>query len=95
MTALMDPVIQYILLLGITIVISIVALNRESITFHLLAAVAWFAATLGHVMIGETTSPLTWALAFLYLAIGLTFTLTTLQGTLDYLRDKKGKLTLD
>jgi hypothetical protein len=95
MTALMDPVIQYILLFGITIVISIVALNRDSITFHLLAAVAWFSATLGHLMIGETTSPLTWALAFLYLAIGFTFTLTTMQQTLDFLKAKKGSVTLD
>jgi hypothetical protein len=85
----MDPVIQYILLFGITIVITIVGLSRDSITFHLLAAISWFATALGHLMIGETTSPLTWALGFLYVGIGLTFTLSTLDKTLGFLRGQK------
>jgi hypothetical protein len=94
MTALMDPVIQYVFLIGITLLFSILAVNRDSITFHALAAFTWFATSLGHMMIGQQTSPLTIALAFLYLGIGLIFTISTLDKTLAFLKEKRVRLEL-
>jgi hypothetical protein len=94
MTALMDPVIQYVFLIGITLLFSILAVNRDSITFHALAAFTWFITALGHMMIGQQTSPLTSALAFLYLGIGLIFTISTVHKTLTLLHEKRVELEL-
>jgi len=94
MTALMDPVIQYVFLIGITLLFSILAVNRDSITFHALATLSWFATALGHMMIGEQSSPLTSALAFLYSGIGLIFLISTMDKTLAFLKTKREKLEL-
>ena len=94
MTALMDPVIQYIFLIGITLLFSILAINRDSIIFHILAAFTWFASALGHLMIGQQSSPLTNALAILYLGIGLIFTISAMHKTLEFLQEKRVRLEL-
>jgi len=94
MTALMDPVIQYVFLIGITLLFSILALNRDSILCHALAAFTWFITALGHMMIGQQTSPLTSPLAFLYLGIGLIFTINTMHKTLEFLQEKRVRLEL-
>lgn len=94
MTVLMDPVIQYILLMGITIIFTTIALNRDSITFSLLAAFTWFVASLGHLAIGQLDSPLTAALAMLYVGIGIVFTVSTLDKTLAFMKESRARLEI-
>ena len=91
----MDPVIQYVFLIGITLVFSILALNRNSITFHAIAAFTWFVTALGHMAVGELTSPLTSTLAFLYFGIGLIFTVSTADKALGFLKEKRGSIELE
>lgn len=94
MTVLMDPVIQYVFLIGITLVFSILALNRESIVFHAIAAFTWFITALGHLAVGELASPLTSTLAFLYFGIGLIFVVSTVDKTLAFLQENRVRLEL-
>ena len=94
MTVLMDPVIQYILLMGITIIFTSIALSRDSITFSLLAAFTWFVASSGHLAIGQLDSPLTAALAMHYDGKGLVFTVNTVDKTLAYMKESRARLEL-
>jgi hypothetical protein len=90
----MDPVTQYVLLICITIIFSVLALERNSITFHLLAAFTWFITALGHLAIGTLESPLTSTLAFLYLGIGLIFTVSTTDKAIAFLKVKRENIEL-
>jgi hypothetical protein len=90
----MDPVIQYILLMGITLIFTIIALSRDSITFSLLAAFTWFVASLGHLAIGQLDSPLTAALAMLYVGIGIVFIVSGMDKTLALLKENRARLEL-
>ncbi len=94
MTALMDPVLQYIFLIAITILFTVLALNRESILLHASSAFMWFFTALIHIIIGEQTSALTSTLPFLYFGVGFIFSVSTTYKALQYLHDKKGSLDL-
>jgi hypothetical protein len=91
---LIDPLIQYVLLIGVTLLFSILAISRDSITLSLMASFTWFIAALAHLALGEPSSLLTVSLAMFYFGIGLIFTISTVDKTLSYLKDKRGSLEL-
>lgn len=81
---------QYMIMMAITLLFTVLALAYdENKLLGLLAALSWFLSALGHFSMGDKTSALTWGLAWLFVGIGLLFTIETIIKTARLLREKR------
>ena len=90
----LDPTLQYTFLMGITLLFTVLAINRRSITLSILSAISWFASSLAHQMISPQTSPLTNPISLLYMGIGIIFTIATVMMALNYLKEERTSVEL-
>lgn len=81
---------QYMILIAITLLFTILALAYEKkITLGLLAAIAWFVTALGHLAVGDKTSVLTASLPLIFFVFGFLFSLRVTLQALDMFKEKR------
>jgi len=78
--------IQYVFLFGLSIVFSTVSLNRQTMMTFLLAGISWVA--MGLTNFTFSTNPLSTALSYIFVALGLIFFLASIQVLGEAVMDK-------
>jgi len=92
MLAVVAEADQYIILVAITLLLTIMSIAwRESITLSMLATLSWIVSTLGSFSVGSQTSSLTTVLAYLSLAFALIFGVRTVIMGADWIGARKKK----
>lgn len=81
---------QYMIMIAVTLLFTILALIYEKkLTFGLLAAIAWFVSSLGHLAVGDKTSVLTAALPLIFFIFGFLFSLKVTLQALSMFKEKR------
>jgi len=85
---------QYLILLGITLLFSVLALiedesNPKNLIIEFLAAVTWFASAYAHFSVGDTTSYLTVPVTWLFVGFGLIFALSGVMDSLQLMTKRR------
>jgi len=83
---------QYAILLGITILFTLLAIYRRTPLADLIAWVCWFVCATCHLLASPLNSPLL-PVAFIYVAFGFVFLILSIADTgayLDYRKAQKG-----
>lgn len=63
---------QYMIMMAISLLFTVLAIAyRENYLLGLIAGLSWLTSSLAHFAVGDKTSPLTSALAYLFLGFGI------------------------
>ncbi len=77
---------------AVTILFTLISIgSHKEIHFKWLAAVCWFVFAIVHFIVGDKTSALTYALAFLWMGLGLVFTVWGISSFFEVKKDKVWK----
>lgn len=79
---------QYIIMVGITLLFTVLALAWRKITLTLLASMCWFISAATHLAASPATSPL-FGLVWLYFGIGTIFLVAMFSQIFEYFNFKK------
>ena len=82
-----DVVFQFLILFGITMIISILAITRETMTLYLFSGILWFAFGLAAMTL--TITVLTASLGFLGVGFGLVFIFAFLKALGETMSENK------
>ena len=64
---------QYLILMAIALLFTVLALVFDKILLELLAGITWLISSIAHFAAGDQTSALTISLSWLFLAFGIIF----------------------
>lgn len=80
---LLNEIIQYMSLLGITIIFTIIALTMQEhrVLYKVLSGICWFTTAITQFILGDVTGALTIPLTMLFFSFGF---LLILSSTLDW-----------
>ena len=81
---------QYMIMMAISLLSTVLALAyNKDLLLGLLAGISWLISSLAHFAVGSQTSPLTPALAYLFLAFGIIFIVNTMTNAFRGWKTKK------
>lgn len=81
--------IQFMLLFAVSIIFTTIALQRETFISHLISAILWIGTAVANYVLG--TSFLQIALSYVFLGLGLIFTLAALKALGDSYSESKAE----
>jgi len=81
---------QYMIMMAISLLFTVLALAyNKNLLLGLLAGISWLISSIAHFSVGSQTSPLTSALAYLFLGFGFIFIVNTMHNVFRGFKGKK------
>jgi len=82
--------IQFMFLFGVTIVFSMVSLNRQTMVSFLLASILWFTSALANFMLNPAET-LSMTISYIFVALGIIFMLASLKALGESVSERKAE----